>query len=89
MGDLNREDLHRLAGLGAKVRLEELQREAATIRQAFPDLFGKRRPGAASEAVRKPVRRRRKMSAAARTALSERMKKYWAGRRKAKGQKKS
>jgi hypothetical protein len=80
VSELNREDLHRLARLGAKARLEELHRETTAIRQAFPDLFGKRRTGAATEAAR----RRRGMSAAARKAVSERMKKYWAGRRKAK-----
>ena len=84
VADLTREELRRLARLGAKSRLEELQREEAAIRRAFPDLFGGRgrqSPGAA----RGPARRRRKgMSAAARKAVSERMKKYWAARRKNK-----
>ena len=84
MADLTREELRRLARLGAKSRLEELQREEAAIRRAFPDLFGGRgrqSPGAA----RGPAGRRRKgMSAAARNAVSERMKKYWAARRKEK-----
>ncbi|HKB11075.1 MAG TPA: hypothetical protein VKD69_10485 [Vicinamibacterales bacterium] len=96
MADLNREELQRLARLGAKSRLEEIQREEAAIRRAFPDLFGGRRRGGrakraasaasrAGRAAKKGRRRRRRgtMSAAARKAVSERMKKYWASRRKA------
>lgn len=88
MADLSRDQLQRLARLGAQARLEELRREEAAIRQAFPDLF-RGRPG------RKPGRPagsggggRRGMNAAQRRAVSERMKKYWAERRKAKGAKK-
>ena len=93
MADLNREDLKRLARLGAKARLEELRREEASIRQAFPDLFrggrGGRSGAQRASASAGPRRRRRGMSAAARRAVSERMKKYWAERRKAKGGKKN
>jgi hypothetical protein len=81
VADLTRSELQRLARLGAKARLEELRQEEAAIRRAFPDLFG-RRQAAASGGGR---RRRRGMSAAARKAVSERMKKYWAARRKSKG----
>ena len=80
MADLSRDDLQRLARLGAKSRLEELRREEAAIRRAFPDLF---RGGRAAPAGGR--QRRRSMSAAARRAVSERMKKYWAARRKNKG----
>jgi hypothetical protein len=82
VSDLNHEQLRRLARLGAKARLEEIRQEEAAIRAAFPDLFGAR---AATRAKR---RGRRTMSAAARKAVSERMRKYWADRRKAKGGKK-
>ena len=86
MADLNRDELKRLARLGAQARLEELRREEAAIRQAFPDLFGGRgRRGAAGAQKASAGRRRRRMSAAARKAVSERMRKYWADRRKAKG----
>ena len=81
MADLSRNELQQLARLGAKSRLEELRREEAAIRRAFPDLFRGGRAAAGSGAPR----RRRSMSAAARRAVSERMKKYWAGRRKNKG----
>jgi hypothetical protein len=74
-------------------RLEELRREEAAIRAEFPDLFrgargrGRgRRAGAQTEApARAGRRRKRSMSAAERKAVSERMRKYWAERRKAKG----
>jgi hypothetical protein len=81
VADLNRDELQRLARLGARARLEELQREETAIRQAFPDLFRGRggRPAAA-----RGRRRRTNMSAAARKAVSVRMKKYWADRRKEK-----
>lgn len=97
MADLSREELQRLARLGAQRRLEELRREEASILAAFPDLdraprarAGGRRveaaassdTGAASGRARKG--RRRRMSAAERKAVSERMKKYWAARRKSK-----
>lgn len=87
MSDLNRDQLQRLARLGAQARLEELRQEEAAIRAAFPDLFRGRARGrtAAAGAPAKTVRRRRRgMSAAARKAVSERMRKYWAERRKAK-----
>jgi len=81
--DLNREELQRLARLGARARLEELQREEASIRRAFPDLFGRGR-GRATASDTGGRRRRSGMSAAARKAVSVRMKKYWAARRKEK-----
>ena len=82
-------DLKALARLGAQARVAELIAEIDAILKAFPDL-GKaaarpRRQGVQAEA--KPAVRRRKrsrMSAAARKAVSERMKRYWAGWRKAK-----
>ena len=78
MADLSREELNRLARLGARARLEELRREEAAIRRAFPDLVR-------GSAAARPRRRRGKMSASARKAVSDRMKKYWARRRKAEG----
>src|SRR5882762_480735 len=63
VADLTREELQRLARLGAKSRLEELRREETSIRRAFPDLLagGRGRGG-----VGAAPRRRRRMSAAAR-----------------------
>jgi hypothetical protein len=85
VSDLSRLELERLARLGAQSRLEELRNEEAAIRRAFPDLFGRGRGRKAAAAVVVARRRRRgNMSAAARKAVSIRMKKYWADRRKAK-----
>jgi hypothetical protein len=73
----NRKELERL---GAQARLAELQSEIAAIRRAFPGLGRGRQPAAKAA----PRRRRSRMSAANRRAVSIRMKKYWAERRKAK-----
>jgi hypothetical protein len=82
-------DLKSYAHRGADVRLSELREEMNAIYAAFPDL---RRGGppqtrdtaAANGSVGRPARRRRRMTAAQRKAVSARMKKYWAARRKAK-----
>lgn len=88
MSDLNRDQLQRLARLGAQARLVELRQEEAAIRAAFPDLFGGRGRGRKAAAAAPAGRRRRRgMSAAGRKAVSERMRKYWADRRKAKSAK--
>jgi Micro-tubular organiser Mto1 C-term Mto2-binding region len=84
VANLNPEQLRRLARLGAIARLEQLKQEEAAIRAEFPELFGRGRRAAVAEAA-KPGRRRRPMSSAARKAVSVRMRKYWAERRKAKG----
>ena len=97
MTDLSKEQLRQLATVGAIARLEELRIEEAAIRQAFPELGRKSSPApvvkaTAPEVVEKApeasARGRNRMSPSARRAVSERMKKYWAERRKAKGAKK-
>ena len=92
MANLSQEQLRRLARLGAMARLEQLRQEEAAIRAAFPEIFGRGRRGEtgtagngqARSAGGRRRRRRRAMSAAGRKAISERMRKYWAERRKAK-----
>ena len=89
MANLNREQLRRLTRLGAIARLSQLREEEAAIRAESPELFGRaQRGGGTSQASAPPAatrgRRRRSMSAAARKAVSERMRKYWAERRKTK-----
>jgi len=79
--------LSRLARLGASRRLQELQDETNEILQEFPELGRATRTpetGAAEPAASTPAprRTRRKMTAAQRKAVGERMKKYWAARRK-------
>jgi hypothetical protein len=79
-----------LARKGAEHRLEELRAEMAPLRKNFPQLAEQTGAaigtavGTVEGRVRKAARRGRSMSAAARKVVSERMKKYWAARRKAK-----
>jgi hypothetical protein len=86
--------LYELAKLGAEARLRDLVREAKHLINLFPhlrDSFDKDElpvsfiiaKGSGGLAQKKAVRPRRRMSAAERRAVSARMKKYWAGRRKA------
>jgi len=83
---LSQEQLRRLARLGAMARVEQLRAEEAAIKSEFPELFGRgRREQAANGQAAAGRRQRAAMSAAARRAVSQRMKKYWAERRKAKG----
>jgi hypothetical protein len=88
VANLNPDQLRRLARLGAVARLEQLQQEEAAIRSEFPELFGRGRRAASvageKPAKRKRARNRKPMTAAQKKAVSERMRKYWAERRKAK-----
>ena len=83
MANLNQEQLRRLARLGAVARLEQLREEEAAIRAEFPELFGGRRGNGEAKGAGVRRRRRKAMSAAQRKEVSERMRKYWAERRKA------
>ncbi len=80
-------DILELARKGARHRLEELQAEIAALVKDFPHLAEEAGTalgtavGKTEAQVRRSVRRGRTMSAAARKAVSERMKKYWAARR--------
>lgn len=81
--------LKELTRLGAQARLNTLDTERSHL-MAFLGTPEKRpRSGAhataaaAEEAADEPVRKRSRMSPAARKAVSKRMKAYWAGRRKA------
>jgi hypothetical protein len=82
VADLTRVEIHHLALLGAKARLEELRREQAAILKAFPGLVTGRNAHQIAVAAPQVKRRRKAMSAAARKEVSARMKKYWAARRK-------
>jgi hypothetical protein len=88
---MDRQELRRLAQIGAAARLAELERERATLLRLFPGLRATsgRRSGTSNTVAsdgtgRGRRRRRRGMSPAARKAVSIRMKRYWAARRKAK-----
>jgi hypothetical protein len=86
---LDRQELYRLARLGAEARLRALELERAQILRSFPGLkAGTTQQSAQTGAsLSVPVRRRRQMSAAERKSVSARMKKYWAERRKANAKK--
>jgi hypothetical protein len=75
--------LRELARTGAEVTLKRLRAEIIAIERTFPELALSRRRRAVRRAVKEATRRTRRMSATARKALSERMKRYWAERRKA------
>jgi len=87
---LDRQEMLRLARMGAEARLRALEDERAQILRSFPGLKagGSSAPTVqGGSAAAAPVRRRRQMSAAERKSVSARMKKYWAERRKAKDSK--
>jgi len=83
-----------LARKGAEHRYAELKSEMAALVKSFPGVAARtsRQASRTVSSVRSVIaaeapkarRRARKMSAAARKAVSLRMKKYWAARRKAK-----
>lgn len=80
---LNAGKLRELARTGAEVTLKRLRAEIIAIERTFPELALPRRRRALRQSVKQATNRTRQMSAAARQAVSERMKKYWAERRKA------
>jgi hypothetical protein len=71
-----------LARTGAEHRYAELKAEIAALVRQFPHLRSPRAMSATGSGTAGSGRpRRRRMSAAARKAVSERMKRYWAARR--------
>jgi len=89
---LHNAELQRLARIGAAARLEQIERERVTILMAFPGLQqASVQPGQIAETSTTTrrggaprTRGRKQMSAAAKRAVSVRMKRYWAERRKQK-----
>jgi hypothetical protein len=75
--------LRELARVGAEVTLRRLRAEIVAIERTFPELALPARRRAVRRAVKQASTRARTMSAAARKAVSDRMKRYWAERRKA------
>jgi hypothetical protein len=87
------------ARLGAEAKLRDLKAQISDIERMFPGIGGTPMPAAprrgrppkaatvANETERQP-RKRRGMTAAQRKAVGERMRRYWAERRKAEGGKK-
>lgn len=88
MTEFDRAQLRAWAVRGAEQRLLEIANEAAAIHRAFPELRqrGRQPTATADGAAVSPARgargrKRSRMSAANRKAVSERMSKYWAERR--------
>ena len=81
--NLTTQRLRELAQTGAEVTLKRLRAEIIAIERAFPELRLPQRRRAIRRAVRQATARTQSMSAAARKAVSARMKRYWAERRKA------
>jgi hypothetical protein len=81
---LSPERLREWARIGAEATLKELRAEIIAIERTFPELALTRRRHAVTRSIKKVEKRARTMSAAARQAVSERMTRYWAERRKAK-----
>jgi len=83
---LSLERLRDLARAGAESTLRQLRAEIVAIERTFPELALSTRRRAIGQTIVRAQRRTRRMSAEARKAVSRRMKKYWAERRKAKAQ---
>jgi hypothetical protein len=81
--ELSAERLKDLARTGAEVVLKQLRAEIVAIERTFPELALRQRRRALRRSLHQATTRTRRMSAAARKAVSERMKRYWAERRKA------
>jgi hypothetical protein len=82
--NLTADRLRELARAGAEVTVKRLRAEIIAIERAFPELQLPQRRRAVRKAVRRAATQTRKMSAEAREAVSARMKRYWAERRKAR-----
>ena len=81
---LSVERVRELAREGAEKLLNQMRVEIIAIERTFPELALPQRRRQVRKAVQEAQKRTRTMSAAARKAASQRMKKYWAERRKAK-----
>jgi hypothetical protein len=81
---LSAERLRELARAGAALALKQLRAEIIAIERTFPELALPRRRRAVRRSLNEATERTRTMSAAARKMVSDRMKRYWAERRKAR-----
>lgn len=80
---LSRERLRELARAGAEEALKRLRAEIIAIERTFPELKLPRGRHAVRRSFKQATSGTSRMSAAARKAVSERMTRYWAERRKA------
>jgi hypothetical protein len=81
---LTTDRLKELARRGAEAALKELRADIVAIERTFPELRLPAGRRALRQSVQQATKQTRQMSTVARKAVSQRMKKYWAERRKAK-----
>jgi hypothetical protein len=82
--ELSAARIKELARKGAETALKELRADIIAIERTFPELALTKRRRALRRSVKEATTTTRRLSAAARKAVSQRMKTYWAERRKAK-----
>ncbi len=80
---LSADRLRELARTGAEEILKRLRAEIVAIERTFQELSLPQRRKALKRSVTTATSRTKQMSARARKAVSQRMKRYWAERRKA------
>ena len=80
---MQKDQLLKLARAGAETMVKQLRAEIIAIERTFPELALAPQRRALRRAIATAETKTRRMSAAARKAVSLRMKKYWAERRKA------
>jgi hypothetical protein len=80
---LSLERLHEFAKAGAGTTLKQLCAEIIAIERTFPELAIPKRRRQLRKSVERARKQTRRFSAAAREAISRRMTRYWAERRKA------
>ena len=81
---LSVQNLRDLARKGAEATLRELRAQIIAIERTFPELRLSRGRRALRRSMTTATKRTRRLSATARKAISRRMSRYWAERRKAK-----
>lgn len=81
---LSAERVRELARTGAEALLKQLRAEIIAVERTFPELALPQKRRAVRASVQTATKRGKQMSAAARKAVSARMKKYWAERKKAR-----
>ena len=81
---MQRDQLVKLARAGAETLVKQLRAEIVAIERTFPELALAPQRRALRHVVATAQTKTKRMSAAARRAVSARMTKYWAERRKAR-----
>jgi len=81
---LSIERLREMARAGAETALNQLRAEIIAIERTFPELALPKTRRAVRRSIKTAQKRGREMSAAARKAISVRMKRYWVERRMAR-----